>query len=272
MSDPREGARQKAEATYNAAADHFDGAPLAFWERYGSRTVERLGLPRGAHVLDVACGSGASALPAARAVGPEGHVIGADLAEELLKLGQAKAAAAGYGWLEFRRGDMAALGFPDRHFDAVVCVFGIFFVPDMEAQAAELWRMVKRGGQLAVTTWGPEFWAPAYQIWLDAVHRHRPDLDSAFNPWDRIATPGTLARLLTDAGIKGARILAEEGYQPLSEPADFWTIALGSGLRWTIDRMGPETSAVVRDEIIRELATRQIDHIKTNVIYAIARR
>ena len=61
MPDPLETAKAKAAATYNAAADHFDDAPLAFWDRYGRRTVERLGLAEGALVLDAGCGSGASA-------------------------------------------------------------------------------------------------------------------------------------------------------------------------------------------------------------------
>ena len=132
MSDPLAAAKLKAETAYNAAADYFDAEPLGFWARSGRRTVERLRLRDGAHVLDVCCGTGASALPAAQAVGPEGHVIAVDLAGELLKLGQAKAQAAELQCVEFRRGDMTGLGFPDRHFDAVVCVFGIFFVPDME--------------------------------------------------------------------------------------------------------------------------------------------
>jgi len=54
MSDPLAAAKLKAEKAYNAAADYFDAAPLAFWARYGRRTVERLRLRRGAHVLDVA--------------------------------------------------------------------------------------------------------------------------------------------------------------------------------------------------------------------------
>src|SRR5829696_1083453 len=181
MSDPLAAAKLKAETAYNAAADYFDADPLGFWARYGRRTVERL--RRGAHVLDVCCGSGASALPAAQVVCPEGTVIAVDLAGDLLKLGQAKAQTAGLQCVEFRRGDMTGLGFPDRHFDAVVCVFGIFFVPDMESQVAELWRMVRLGGQLAITTWGARFWSPAYEIWLEAVRRVRPDLYSAFNPW-----------------------------------------------------------------------------------------
>ena len=110
--DPLAAAKLKAEKAYNAAADYFDAEPLGFWARSGRGTVERLGLRRGAYVLDVCCGSGASALPAAQAVGPEGQVIAVDLAGELLKLGQAKAQAAGLQCVEFRRGDMTDLGFP----------------------------------------------------------------------------------------------------------------------------------------------------------------
>src|ERR1041385_504762 len=78
----------KAMTTYNAASDHFDGEPLAFWDRYGKRTVERLAISSGSTVLDVGCGSGASAIPAASLVGPMGRVIGVDLAERLLDLGR----------------------------------------------------------------------------------------------------------------------------------------------------------------------------------------
>jgi ubiquinone/menaquinone biosynthesis C-methylase UbiE len=86
-------AKLKAATTYNAAADHFDDSPLAFWDRYGRATVERLRLKRGSAVLDVGCGSGASAIPAAKIVGPQGRVVGVDLAERLLAMAREKAAA-----------------------------------------------------------------------------------------------------------------------------------------------------------------------------------
>jgi ubiquinone/menaquinone biosynthesis C-methylase UbiE len=165
MQHPTEPANAKAAATYNAASDHFDDEPLAFWDRYGRRTVERLALTAGSTVLDVGCGSGASAIPAASIVGPDGRVIGADLAERLLDLARDKARRKGFRNVEFRHGDMEALGFPDAMFDAVISVFSIFFVPDMTNQVAELWRMVRPGGQLGITTWGPRMFEPGSAAW-----------------------------------------------------------------------------------------------------------
>jgi ubiquinone/menaquinone biosynthesis C-methylase UbiE len=164
-----EAAKLKAAATYNAAADHFDDEPLGFWARIGWRTIERLDLPLGATVLDVGCGTGASALPAAEKIGPRGRVIGVDLAENLLAIARQKAASRGLANLQFETGDMGRLGYPDGHFDAVVSVFSIFFVPDMAAQARELWRMVRPGGTLAITTWGPRVLEPGTTAWWSAV-------------------------------------------------------------------------------------------------------
>jgi ubiquinone/menaquinone biosynthesis C-methylase UbiE len=104
MTGQSEEARIMAANVYNAAADHFDDAALGFWDRYGRKTVERLSLPAGASVLDVACGTGASALLAAEIVGPDGRVLGVDLAENLLELARAKAAQRNLDNIEFQLG------------------------------------------------------------------------------------------------------------------------------------------------------------------------
>ena len=269
MDDPLKKAKEKAAASYNAAADHFDDEPLSFWDLIGKRTVTNLKLPAGAKVLDVGCGTGASALPAAQAVSKNGLVVGVDLAARLLDRARAKASAASLDNVEFRVADMTALNYPDANFDAVVSVFSVFFVPDMERLVRELWRMVRPGGKLAVTTWGPRIFEPAYSRWLVAVEKERPDLASAFNPWDRITDIVSVRKLLEDGGAKDVEVIPEEGVQMLRSADDWWTIALGSGLRWTIDQMGPETAARVKGDNVSWLKENRVDRIETNAIYAI---
>lgn len=267
-----EPSKLKAAATYNAAADHFDDGPLAFWDRYGKRTVERLKLASGAIVLDVGCGSGASAIPAARKVGPKGRVIGVDLADRLLGLAQAKAAEQKLQNVEFRRADMEELDFHPGDFDAVVCVFAIFFVPDMAKQVRKLWQLVRPGGQLAITTWGPRMFEPGSAAWWAAVKQFRPDLLPTVSPWERITTPGAVRQLLVDAGIRDSEVAAEAGQQPLRSLDEWWTIVLGSGYRWTVEQMDSEMIARVREANLDALEKIGIRFVETNVIYATARK
>ncbi len=86
MIDKVTEAKRKAKETYDSAADHFDQTALGFWAKYGRSTVERLSLSPGSKVLDVCCGSGASAIPVASIVGCHGRVIAIDLAEQMLCL------------------------------------------------------------------------------------------------------------------------------------------------------------------------------------------
>ena len=167
LTDP---AKLKALAAYNAASDHFDDEPLAFWARIGSHTVERLALPSGAMVLDVGCGSGASAIPAAMAVGPTGHVVGVDLADQLLHRAREKARQRSLSNVEFRQADMEELGYPDGNFEAVVSVFSVFFVPDMTKQVAELGVPRIRAGCRYFLGRGEEIRAPRFALrWVQSL-------------------------------------------------------------------------------------------------------
>lgn len=270
--------QEKAERTYNFTADFFDHPALGFWDRCGRRTVELLDLRPGMRVLDVCCGTGASALPAAEAVGDKGKVTGVDLAENLLRLAREKAGSLRLGNVEFLKADMTTLPFEPNSFDAVIIVFGIFFVPDMVAQVRKLWRFVRPGGKLAVTTWGPRFFEPAYAEWKKLLAEVAPELVSDFNPWDRITTVEAVQQLIedglagTDEGV-GLRVVAEECMHPLGAPEDFWRVALGSGLRWPIEQMGRAKAALLKERLLQRLTDRPegpVTSIETNAIYGIA--
>ncbi len=263
-------AKKKAAATYNAAADYFDHPANSFWERFGRRTVERLQLPEGARVLDACCGSGASAIPAAEIVGPSGSVLGVDLAEGLLELARTKARDLHLDSVAFRTSDITQLTFDNDTFDAVVCVFGIFFVPEMEVALRELKRVTRVGGQIAITTWGPRVFEPANSFFWESVRKTRPDLYKGFNPWDRICEVEGLRALFADAGMDDVEVVAESGLQPINTADDWWAMIMGTGYRATLEQLSPSDRDRVQAENSEFIRSNQVNSVETNVVYAVA--
>jgi len=264
-----EQARRAARA-YGAAADHYGLASLGFWDRFGAATVARLALAPGDSVLDLCCGAGSSAIPAARAVGPAGRVLGIDAAEPLLELARARAAREGLANTEFRHGDATCTGLPGGCADAVVCVFGVFFAPDMPAFAAEMWRLVRPGGALAITTWGPGLFEPANTLFWDSVGEVEQSLVRAFNPWDEITTPAALAELFPRPAVPA--VVATVGQHHLDRPESFWDIVLGSGYRATIDALSQDQLHQVKRRLLGQLRSHSITTVRTDVIFGAARQ
>jgi ubiquinone/menaquinone biosynthesis C-methylase UbiE len=265
-----EDVKARVAAAYNQAADHYDHSGNAFWDRFGRRTVEKLALPRGARVLDVCCGAGASAIPAAAAVGEEGGVVAIDLADGLLRLGRAKAEARGLHNIEFRGGDALALDLPKESFDAVICVFGIFFVPDMTAAVREMWSFLKPGGRLAITTWGAGLFEPANSAFWASVRTARPELYKSFSPWDRLGETRLVEELFLSAGIQGARIALEPGRHPMRDEADVVALLMGTGYRGIMDQLTEEHRAQVRRDVAKAVLESRVSSIAADVIYAAA--
>ncbi len=113
--------------------------------------IKRLNLRPGMKVLDVACGSGNLALPAARL---RASVTGVDIAPNLIKQARENAEREGLK-IQFDEGDAEALPYDDASFDAVVTMFGAMFAPRPELVAAELKRVCRPGGFIAMANWTP---------------------------------------------------------------------------------------------------------------------
>ena len=110
---------------------------------------ETVDLRAGQKVLDVATGSGNTALAAARR---RCDVIGIDYAPTLLALGQARAATERLP-VTFRDGDAEQLPFADATFDVVLSTFGVMFAPNQEQAASELVRVCRPGGKMGLASW-----------------------------------------------------------------------------------------------------------------------
>ena len=113
--------------------------------------IARLGIPPGARVLDVACGTGNTAIPLA---GSGAVVTGVDIATNLLAQARERAADENLT-ITFDEGDAEQLPYTDATFDAVVTMFGAMFAPRPELVASEAARVLKPGGLLAMANWNP---------------------------------------------------------------------------------------------------------------------
>ena len=113
--------------------------------------LEHLELQQGETVVDLGSGAGIDALIAARAVGPEGRVIGIDMTPEMLAKARSNAAAAGAGHVDFREGRLEALPIDSDTADAITSNCVINLVPDKTKVFAEIARVLKPGGRLVVS-------------------------------------------------------------------------------------------------------------------------
>lgn len=117
--------------------------------------IGRLALEKGERVLDVACGSGNLAIPAART----GAVVtGLDIAPNLLEQARERAVAEGLE-CQFDEGDAENLPYADASFATVITMFGAMFAPRPEVTAAELVRVCRPGGRIAMANWTPQGFA-----------------------------------------------------------------------------------------------------------------
>jgi SAM-dependent methyltransferase len=151
----------------NASPDHFEkikqglktswvagdfGQVAKFTAIEAADFIARLPIRAGMHVLDVACGTGNLAIPAART---GARVTGVDIAPNLLAQARERAAAEGLA-IDFQEGDAEQLPFADAQFDVVVSMFGAMFAPRPELVASELARVTRPGGLIAMANWTPE--------------------------------------------------------------------------------------------------------------------
>ena len=119
----------------------------------GEALVRSLGVGPGLEVLDLGCGDGTTALPAARL---GANVLGVDIARNLVEAGNARARAAGLGHLRFQEGDACNLsGLRDASFDLVVSIFGAMFAPKPFDVAREMVRVTRPGGRIVMGNWIP---------------------------------------------------------------------------------------------------------------------
>jgi SAM-dependent methyltransferase len=119
----------------------------------GAALINRIGVTKGMKVLDLGCGDGTTAIPAAKS---GANVLGVDIARNLVETGNKRAAEEGLTNIKFQEGDATNLqGLPDQTFDLVISIFGAMFAPKPADVAKEMVRVTKPGGRIVMGNWIP---------------------------------------------------------------------------------------------------------------------
>ena len=126
----------------------------------------------GERVLDIGCGTGATAIPFAAAVAPGGHVTGIDISEPMLAQARRNIAEAGAGNITLVRADAQVLRFPTDSFDLLISRFGVMFFADPVAAFTNLFAGLRRGGRLCLAVWASIGENTHWKIPFDIAVKH----------------------------------------------------------------------------------------------------
>jgi SAM-dependent methyltransferase len=213
-----------------------------YWEKYrpvivemfapvAQALIEDAAIARGNSVLDVATGPGEPALTIADLVGPEGMVVGTDVAPEMVEAARREADQRRLQNARFELAFTDSLPFPANTFDAAVSRFGVMFFPSPVDCLRDVLRVVKPGGRIALAVWYSQEKNPFDYLVTRIVDRYmnqyaeptapKPGASDMF----RFAKPGDLVAVLSSAGATAAseRLLRFSIRAGLSAE-DFWTL------------------------------------------------
>ncbi len=233
---------------FDAVADTYDAVGTDFFEPIAAGLVTELAPQPGERALDVGCGRGAVLLRLADAVGPTGHVTGIDAAPRMVELTRADADAAGVGsFVEVAVDDAIAPGPHGSTFDLVASSLVLFFLSDPLA-ALQAWReLLRGGGRLGVTTFGP-----LNEEWNDTVEQllrsYLPParLDPRSNTGGPFSSDAAMEQLVSDAGYVDVRTVTTTLEVRFEDPDAWYRWSMSHGQRQFWQSMPPEDVDGVR--------------------------
>lgn len=170
--------------------------------------LDSAGVTKGHHVLDVACGTGEPAIPAAQRVGPSGKIYATDLVAGMIAFAQEKAAALSLNNIEFVVADAEQFDLPSATFDAAIMRWGLMFMPEPVDCLQRIHRALKPGAIFAMANWAGPDKNPWASVPLAVMKRYMempapvPGQTGLFS----FADPERLRKVMSDAGFRDVAV------------------------------------------------------------------
>jgi O-methyltransferase / aklanonic acid methyltransferase len=240
--------KKRITGIFSRAADTYDHIGPRFFAYFGQRLVDFAQLSAGDRVLDIATGRGAILFPAAQAVGESGYVVGTDISMPMVEETRHEIHDLDLKNVTVSQMDGEGLQFPDRTFDVILCGFALFFFPHLEQALAEMQRVLRPGGRLAVSTW--EKYEDEQWSWFDKLVETflppEPQQDSKASsqpPPLELDTPAGMEKVLTAAGFSQVQYRTERFEVIYQDREQWWSAQWSHGGRALLEtieeKLGP---------------------------------
>ncbi len=215
-------------AVYSKTAESYSKFGGAIFESMASPLLKGVNLKSGYRVLDVACGIGIPSLDAARSVLPGGSVVGIDLAPGMVEFARKRASDIGLPNIEFQEGDAEKLPFSEASFNVVLCHLGLIHFTDRLQALREMFRVLRKGGLLAISVWSTLERTLVIGIVSKAVAELWPGAVVPGAPsWFDLGGEGILERFLSDACFKSIQINRYDFPLKVDDSEAYWKTVLG---------------------------------------------
>jgi SAM-dependent methyltransferase len=242
----------RIERIYSEVAPVYDQVGPRFFSSFGELLVAFAELPRGATVLDVACGRGAALRAAAGVVGAHGRLVGVDVSAPMVEHCRDDLTRARVPNAEVLRMRAESLELPDESFDHVLCSFGLSLFADPLQALREMHRVLRAGGRVTVSVLAPERDRRWWWLWGIArrhLGRDRPDGPAGLP----LSSDREVAAALERAGFgecRAAETALDVSYGSESE----WLATIGSHwARELLDALDPDELLAFRRRARRHL-------------------
>ena len=212
--------RRRAEWTERLERYARDAAPRT--HPFAEALVALLPPPVGAHVLDVATGTGIVAVEAAQRVGPGGSVLATDFLPAWEPFVRATASTAGVANVMFASMPAEALALPDASFDVAYCQFGLMFVPEPIRALREMRRVLRPGGRIGVAVWSVPEKVGIFLIQRIVAPALPPTTGEAPPSPMSMGAPGLIEEMVAEAGFGGVVRHPVTIFQDIADPEIEW--------------------------------------------------
>jgi len=240
--------KQNVKRVFDAIATVYDCPATRFFPFCADRLVNFVRPRPGTKVLDVATGTGAVAVPLAQAVGAAGRVTAIDLSGAMLDKAEFNIRKMALSNVDLHEMDAERLDFRASYFHTVVCSYGLFFLPDMQAALREWVRVLRPGGKLAFTSFEVTAFQPMLDDFVERVQAFGVKLPDGPFGARRIASTEHCRQLLQESGLSDISVeVVQLGYH-LADVDDWWEVVTNTAMRELLDQVPEAKREALRQE------------------------